>query len=155
LVFRYFSLLCADINGDLVLIMILYCVILILILYCTTTYYYVFFSTGDACSLRLICANKFYLLTCLLTSLVNKHFPQRFRRILVRESVDRPVRSMERASAPIMRRVVRHHCQLLARRRHCHRRYQNNKSTKFSPVAPTDSQPALLFARSIVSVPTF
>jgi len=155
LVFRYFSLLCADINGDFVLILILYCVILTLILYCTTTYHNVFFSTGDACSLRLICAIKFYLLTYLLTSLVNKHFPQRFRRILVRESVDRPVRSMERASAPIMRRVVRHHCQLLDRRRHCHRRYQNNKSAKFSPVAPTDSQPALLFARSIVSVPTF
>jgi len=34
LVFPNFSLLCADVNCDFVLILILYCVILILILYC-------------------------------------------------------------------------------------------------------------------------
>jgi len=43
LVLTYFSLLCADVNCDFVLIFIVYCVILILILYCTTTYYYVLF----------------------------------------------------------------------------------------------------------------
>jgi len=43
LVFPYFSLLCADVNCDFVLILIVYCVILILILYYNTTYYYVLF----------------------------------------------------------------------------------------------------------------
>jgi len=42
-VFPHFSRLCADVNCDFVLILILYCVILILILYCTTTYYCVLF----------------------------------------------------------------------------------------------------------------
>ena len=42
--FSLFSLLCAYVNCDFVLILILYCVILILILYSTTTYYYVFFQ---------------------------------------------------------------------------------------------------------------
>jgi len=41
--FSLFSLLYADVNGDFVLILILYCAILIFILYCTTTYYYVLF----------------------------------------------------------------------------------------------------------------
>ena len=62
--FPYFSLLCADVNCDFVLISILYCVILILILYCTTTYYYVLFH-WRCMYVWYVLLNSTYLLTYL------------------------------------------------------------------------------------------
>ena len=67
--FHIFSLLCAYVNCDFVLILILYCVILILILYC--------FIPLEM-HVRLICAIKFYLLTYLLTKLLVSDYGLRF-----------------------------------------------------------------------------
>jgi len=63
--FSLFSLLCAYVNCDFVLI---------LILYSTTTYYYVFIPLEM--HVRLICAIKFYLLTYLLNAIIVITIPE-------------------------------------------------------------------------------